>query len=101
NHLELYVEHTFAYADHEVVWRDASPLTADDLRWLDGRCADAGIELVANQNTFGHMERWLRHDRYRSRAECPDGATNPFSGRPMAPATLAPTPDNAEFALAL
>ena len=28
NHLELYAEHTFAYPDHEVVWRDASPFTA-------------------------------------------------------------------------
>ena len=27
NHLELYTEHTFAYPGHEVVWRDASPIT--------------------------------------------------------------------------
>lgn len=101
NHLELYVEHTYAHLGHEEVWRDASPLTADDLRWLDARCADHGITLVANRNTFGHMERWLCHDAYRARAECPAGATSPFSGRPMPPATLAPTPDNAEFALAL
>mgnify|MGYP000097151240 CR=1 FL=1 len=93
NHLELYMEHTFAYAGHELVWGDASPLTADELRDLDRQCADLGIELVANQNTFGHMERWLRHDVHRWRAECPDGATSPFTGGPMAPATLAPTPE--------
>jgi hypothetical protein len=101
DHLELYVEHTFAYEGQEVVWEAASPLTAEDLRWLDDRCAAAGIELVANQNTFGHMERWLRHDLHRWRAECPEGATSPFSGRPMPPATLAPTADNAAFAAAL
>lgn len=101
DHLELYVEHTYAYRDHPEVWRDASPITADELRQLDDRCAAAGIELVVNQNTFGHMERWLRHDAHRWRAECPDGATNPFTGRPMPPATLAPTPANADFALAL
>jgi hypothetical protein len=101
NHLELYMEHTFAHPGHEIVWRDASPLTADDLRWLDERCAAHGITLVANQNTFGHLERWLRHEPYRSRAECPDGATNLFTGRPMAPATVAPTQDNADFALGL
>lgn len=101
NHLELYMEHTFAHPGHEIVWRDASPLTADDLHWLDERCAARGITLVANQNTFGHLERWLRHEPYRSRAECPDGATNPFTGRPMPPATVAPTADNAEFALGL
>ncbi len=101
NHLELYMEHTFAYADHGEVWEQASPLTGDELRRLDDMCAERGIELVANQNTFGHMERWLRHDRYRARAECPDGATSPFGGRPMPPATLAPTPDNAAFSLGL
>jgi hypothetical protein len=101
NHLELYMEHTYAYAGHDEVWAEASPLTADDVRWLDGLCAARGIELVANQNTFGHMERWLRHETYRSRAECPDGAISPFSGRPMPPATLNPTPENAAFALDL
>ncbi|MEX2292654.1 MAG: glycoside hydrolase family 20 zincin-like fold domain-containing protein [Acidimicrobiales bacterium] len=101
NHLELYMEHTFAYVGHEEVWRAASPLTSEDVRRLDGLCAAHGIELVANQNTFGHMERWLRHERYRSRAECPDGATSPFGGRSMPPATLAPTRDNAVFAVGL
>jgi hexosaminidase len=101
DHLELYVEHTFAYEGQEVVWGAASPLTRDELGWLDARCAAAGIELVANQNTFGHMERWLRHDAHRWRAECPGGATSPFTGRPMPPATLAPTVENAAFAAAL
>ena len=101
NHLELYVEHTFAYAGHEEVWGGASPLTAEDLALLDGRCADAGITLVANQNTFGHMERWLRHESHRWRAECPDGAISPFTGRSIPPATLAPTPANAAFAVEL
>lgn len=101
NHLELYMEHTFAYRGHDEVWRAASPLQPEDLRWLDHLCAEHGITLVANQNTFGHMERWLRHDRYRARAECPDGAISPFTGRAMPPATLAPTPANAAFALEL
>jgi hypothetical protein len=100
NHLELYVEHTFAYRDHEDVWRDASPLTPEDLHGLDTYCADRGIELAANQNCFGHMERWLRHPAYRERAEAPDGFELPGLGhRP--PAVLAPTPENAAFALGL
>jgi hypothetical protein len=100
NHLQLYVEHTFAYRDHEEVWRDASPLTPDDLRWLDDLCAAHGIELAANQNCFGHMGRWLAHDRYRRRAECPDG-TEIAPGIPWPPGVLAPTEDNAAFAVAL
>ncbi|MFJ9977631.1 glycoside hydrolase [Streptomyces cyaneofuscatus] len=97
--LELYTEHTFAFRDHQEVWRDASPLTADDLRWLDGRCAAAGIELVANQNTFGHMERFLRHPRHAHRAESPEGFERGGVHRP--PSTLEPTDDNAAFATAL
>ena len=30
--VQLYTEHTFAYRDHETVWRDASPMTADEIR---------------------------------------------------------------------
>src|SRR5262245_39428610 len=61
NHLQLYVEHAFAYRAHQAVWRDASPITHADLRWLDALCRERGIELAANQNCFGHMGRWLRH----------------------------------------
>lgn len=100
NQFQLYVEHTFAHAGHEQVWRDASPLTPDDLRWLDRRCAENGVELVVNRNCFGHFERWLRHDRYRHRAEAPDGV-EVIPGVRFPPGVLAPTPDNAEFALGL
>jgi len=100
NQLQLYTEHTFAYRDHRTVWAAASPMTPDDIAWLQQRCAGAGIELVPNQNCFGHMERWLRHDAYRDRAECPDGfELLPGVRRP--PATLAPTAGNARFALDL
>lgn len=100
NHLELYTEHTFAYRDHETVWRDASPMTAEDVRWLDALCDERGIELAANQNTFGHMARWLRHAAYRHRAEAPDGFQGP-AGFTLPASVLAPTEENARFALSL
>ncbi len=100
NHLQLYTEHTFAYREHEVVWRDASPLDGADLRWLDALCRARGIELCANQNCFGHMERWLAHAAYRARAETPGGWVS-AGGRRYPARTLAPTEDNANFALAL
>ena len=100
NHLELYTEHTFAYRDHETVWREASPLDADDVRWLDARCRERGIELAANQNAFGHMGRWLRHGAYRARAEAPDGFRTKL-GIELPPGVMAPNEDNAAFALAL
>ncbi|MGI9604215.1 MAG: glycoside hydrolase family 20 zincin-like fold domain-containing protein [Acidimicrobiales bacterium] len=99
NHLQLYTEHTFAYRDHPTVWADASPMTADDMVWLDELCAQHGIELAANQNTFGHMERWLRHDAYRHRAEAPDGFAR--RGSTIPPGSLAPTAANAAFAVDL
>jgi hypothetical protein len=97
NELQLYTEHTFAYQEHEVVWRNASPMTAEEIREIDRYCADRGIELVPNQNSFGHMERWLRHEAYKPLAECPDGFEHPFAGWRPSGSTLAPTESSAEF----
>ena len=71
NQLQLYTEHTFAYPGHEEVWKDASPMTAEEIQALDAYCAKRFIELVPNQNSFGHMHRWLEHDRYKGLAETP------------------------------
>lgn len=100
NHLQLYVEHTFAYAEHAEVWADASPLSAEDMSWLDDLCHAAGIELVANQNCFGHMAPWLTLERYRGRAECPDGFEI-LDGVLLPPAVLAPTEANASMVVDL
>lgn len=99
--LHLYIEHTFTYEGHEAVWRDASPLTRDDLTWVRDHAAAAGLTLVANLNCFGHMERWLRVEEHRHRAECPDGFPSPFGSGTSPPTCLAPTPENAEFAVGL
>ncbi|REK10592.1 MAG: glycoside hydrolase, partial [Acidobacteria bacterium] len=79
NHLQLYTEHTFAYAGHEEVWRQWSPLTAADVQALQTHCTRRFVELVPNQNSFGHFHRWLVHERYRPLAECPEGIEHPFS----------------------
>ena len=79
NQFQLYMEHTFAYAGHEVVWRDASPLTGEDIERLEAHCQSRHMELVPNQNSFGHFHRWLRHEAYRPLAECPEGIDHPFS----------------------
>ena len=102
NQLQLYVEHTFAFPGHEDAWRDASPLTAAQIRTLDDACAEVGIELVPNLNTFGHLERWLRHPRYRPLAECPEGWIHPLTGqfKPI-PGTLKPDTASLTFVDAL
>lgn len=91
NQFQLYTEHTFAYRGHEAVWKDASPMTPAEIRELDDYCWQRGIELVPNQNSFGHMERWLRHPSYRHLAEAPDCPINPWGGKAKWPKALCPT----------
>lgn len=89
NELQLYTEHAFAYPGHEEVWRASGALTPDEVRRLDRLCRAHAIELVPNQQCFGHMHRWLSHARYRPLAECPEGLEHPFSRRPE-PFSLCP-----------
>ena len=78
NHLQLYTEHTFQYEEHETVWRGCSPITPADVHALDAYCFARHVELVPNQNSLGHMHRWLKHDAYRPMAELPGGMEHPF-----------------------
>lgn len=73
NQLHLYMEHTFAYTGHDEAWKDADPYTTEDIGHIKATCRQFGIDLVPHQNTLGHMERWLVHDRYRQLAIEPDG----------------------------
>ncbi len=99
NQLQLYTEHAFAYRGHEEVWRDASPMTPDEVRALDDYCRERCMELVPNQNSFGHLERWLALPRYNGLAELPQGgAPLPWGGVLEKPASLCPTdPRSLEF----
>jgi hypothetical protein len=90
NQLQLYMEHTFAYKGHEIVWRDVDPYTADDVQQLDAYGRARHIELVPSQNSFGHMNRWLIHDKYQHLAECVAGVEHPFS-KQREPFGLCPT----------
>src|SRR4051794_5129593 len=89
NQLQLYTEHTFAYRRHPEVWAEASPVTGDEILALDAFCRERFIELVPNQNSFGHMERWLVHDRYAPLAETHDEFTTPW-GKMQGPFSLCP-----------
>lgn len=97
NQLQLYTEHTFAFSNHEAVWRDASPFTAEELIQLDRFCRERYIELVPNLNSFGHFERWLRHPQYRHYAECPNGFQHPFGGEVKWGSTLKPNGQSIEL----
>jgi hexosaminidase len=89
NELQLYTEHTFAYQKHPIVWEHASPLTGEEIFQLDAYCRARHINLVPNQNSFGHMRRWLTHDVYRPLGEAPNGCDTRW-GRFDEPFTLCP-----------
>lgn len=90
NQLQLYTEHTFAYQAHPEVWAEASPMIGQDILALDAYCRERFIELVPNQNSFGHMRRWLTQASYNHLAECPNGCDTEW-GYFDDPFTLCPT----------
>lgn len=90
NQIQLYMEHTFAYEGHEDVWEHADPMTGAQILELDAYCRERHVELVPNQNSFGHMHRWLIHEKYNHLAECPEGVDHPFSPN-REPYSLCPT----------
>jgi len=87
NQLQLYTEHTYAYRNHSEVWADASPMTSDQIVNLDAYCQERFIELVPNQNSFGHMERWLKKPGYQDLAEHP-GSPKPRALNPLDPRSI-------------
>ncbi|NJO83227.1 MAG: family 20 glycosylhydrolase, partial [Blastochloris sp.] len=89
NQLQLYTEHTFAYRAHRVVWEDASPITPEEILLLDAYCRERFIELVPNQNSFGHMHHWFEHPQYLPMAETQTSVlkwhAHPFTIAPLDP----------------
>ncbi len=74
NQLQLRIEHTFAFSAHQVVWRNASPLTAAEIIELDTYCRQRHIDLVPHLSSFSHFQRWLQHPEYHHLAEVPGGS---------------------------
>ena len=89
NQFQLYTEHTFAYRSHPVVWAQASPFTGQEILELDEYCRQRYVELVPNQNSLGHMRRWLIHPAYAPLAEVQDGYQTPW-GHEDGPFSLCP-----------
>jgi hypothetical protein len=90
NELQLYTEHTFAYTQYKSVWQSWGALTAKEIQILDARCRELGIDLVPNQNSFGHLRYFLADPRLKKLAEVSapyEGADGEYVRRPT---TLAP-----------
>jgi len=90
NELQLYIEHTFAYRKYKSVWQGWGALTRKEMRRLDAHCRRLGIDLVPNQNSFGHLRYFLEHPRVKKLAEISEPYED-FSGDFVRrPSTLAP-----------
>ena len=90
NELQLYTEHTFAYRKYKSVWQSWGALTGEDIRQLDARCHQLGIDLVPNQNSFGHLRYFLEDPRLRKLAEVSGPYEDASSEFVRRPSTLAP-----------
>ena len=90
NELQLYTEHTFAYRKYKSVWQSWGALTAAEIRTLDSRCRELGIDLVPNQNSFGHLRYFLEHPRLKKLAEVSEPYEDPSGEFVRRPTTLAP-----------
>jgi hypothetical protein len=90
NELQLYTEHAFAYQAYKPVWRSWGALTGPEIQKLDAHCRSLGIDLVPNQNSFGHLREWLAYPPLKPLAEVAapyEGANGEFL---RYPSTLAP-----------
>jgi hexosaminidase len=90
NELQLYTEHTFAYRKYKSVWQGWGAFTGAEIRKLDARCRELGIDLVPNQNSFGHLRYFLADPRLKKLGEISrpyEAETKDFLRRPT---TLAP-----------
>jgi hexosaminidase len=90
NELQLYTEHTFAYRKYKSVWQSWGALTAREIQIFDARCRELGIDLVPNQNSFGHLRYFLADPRLKKLGELSEpyeAETKDFLRRPT---TLAP-----------
>ncbi len=90
NEFQLYTEHTFAYRKYASVWRDWGALTGAEIEKLDAHCRGLGIELVPNQNSFGHLRWWLEDARLKKLAEVREPWPDEGGAFLRRPSTLAP-----------
>lgn len=79
NQLQLYVEHTYLFRDFSEMWRDQTPITAEEIRELDSYCRERHIELVPSLASFGHLCTLLSTKTYGDLCEMEDSWKEPFS----------------------
>ena len=96
--MQLYFKDNFAYPDHKEVWQGRAHVTPEEIREFDRYCAAKGLELVPYQSAFGHLEPWMKFERYRKLAENEGKYFCTALNREMNGAALCPTaPESLDF----
>ncbi|HEY0081731.1 MAG TPA: beta-N-acetylhexosaminidase, partial [Pyrinomonadaceae bacterium] len=69
----FYMEHTFASRSHPLIAPEGGSLTPAEIRELVAYARRYHIELVPEQQTFGHLHKALKFEKYNELAEVPYG----------------------------
>jgi hypothetical protein len=69
----FYMEHTFASRSHPLIAPEGGSLTPAEIRELVVYARRYHIELVPEQQTFGHLHKALKFEKYNELAEVPYG----------------------------
>ena len=69
----FYMEHAFSSAEHPLIGPNGGSLTPDEIRELVAYARSYHIELVPEQQTFGHLHKALKYETYNRLAETPYG----------------------------
>lgn len=99
NQLQLYVEHSFLFKDFSEVWRDDTPLTAQEILDLDAYCVERNIELIPSIASFGHLDKVLKTKTYEHLCELENASHDEFtfSGRMEHHTVDVTNPESLEF----
>jgi hexosaminidase len=69
----FYMEHTFASRSHPLIAPANGSLTPEEIKELAAYARRYHIELVPEQQTFGHLHKALKFEKYTELAETPYG----------------------------
>lgn len=84
NQLQLYLENiVFEYEHFPEYWKDMMPITKQELEEIQNHCKEKFIELVPNQNGFGHMGEWLKKDELKHLGITRDDGGNTTTLNPL------------------
>ncbi|MBN1421632.1 MAG: hypothetical protein JXP34_22860, partial [Planctomycetes bacterium] len=72
NFLSYYMEHQFAFRKHPEIGPEDGSLSAEELRALVAFAKPYHVEIIGNQQSFGHFGHILKHPEHAKLRETPD-----------------------------